>query len=237
MFNITETSGLWAKEENFKHITLTSIDSTNNYAKENIVSFNQSPYLIFASEQTKGRGRRENTWVSPSKNTGLLCSFVFKVNTPPQPIAVPCFGWAVYKALSGAFNVNFNVKAPNDIYIQESKVGGLLLESVSKGNDHHLILGLGLNIFSHPNINNSNSILNFIKKREIKESQWKQFLSHLISLSSQAAIAAQDSKISKPIIAQLEPALKKHENNKIKSLLPNGGLELNNGTTIHWRDV
>ncbi len=237
MFNITETSGLWAKQENFKHIVLASINSTNNYAKENLISFNQSPYLIFTNEQTAGRGRRGNTWASPKKGTGLLCSFVFKIKTPPQPIAAPCFGWAVYKSLNETFDANFNIKAPNDIYINDSKVGGLLLESVSKGDQHHLILGLGLNVFSHPCVDNSNSILNSIKNHEIKKTQWTQFLSHLILLSSQAAITAQDSKISKATLNELKLALKKYPKNKIKTLLANGSLKLNDGTTTNWRDL
>ncbi|MGH1468675.1 MAG: biotin--[acetyl-CoA-carboxylase] ligase [Bdellovibrionales bacterium] len=237
MFNIAEVSGNWAKQENIEHTVLSSIESTSDYAKNNLSSFENKPHLVFTSEQTMGRGRGSNTWVSSKDGEALLCSFVFQLEKAPQPIAAPCFGWAVYRALNESFDLEFSVKAPNDIYIGKNKIGGILLESVSQGDSHHLILGLGINVFSHPNIENSSSVLNFIESNEIEENQWEQFLSHLLSLSSQAAIAAQDNEISKVIISELETALKKYDNNQIETLLANGGLKLSDGSTTNWREL
>lgn len=237
MFNIAEVSGQWAKQEGIEHTVLPSIGSTNDYAKEHLASMTENIHLVFTSEQTKGKGRGENTWSSPESGHGLLCSFVFKLNKAPQPIATPCFGWSVYRALSESFDLDFSVKAPNDIYIGESKVGGILLESVSQGDSHHLILGLGLNIFSHPNIDNSSSFMSFMGEDIIEENQWEQFLSLLVSLSSQAASASQDEKISQAIIDELEVALKKYYKNEIESLLTDGGLKLRSGSVTNWREL
>ncbi len=237
MFNIEEVSGNWAKQEGIEHTVLESTESTSDYAKNNLSSFEKKPHLIFTGEQTMGRGRGTNTWISSGKGESLLCSFIFQLEKAPQPIAAPCFGWAVYRALNESFDLNFSVKAPNDIYIGKNKVGGILLESVSQGDTHHLILGLGINVFSHPNIDNSSSLLNFIETNEIEENQWEQFLSHLLSLSSQAAIAAQDSEISEVITGELEEALKKYDNNMIEALLADGGLKMNDGSTTNWREL
>lgn len=237
MFNIAETTGLWAKQEGISHAVLETIGSTNAFAKENFKKENNLPYLVVTNEQTAGRGRGTNTWTSPGAGQGFLCSMVFKLDKAPQPIAAPCFGWAVHRALNEAFHLDFSVKAPNDIYIGDQKLGGILLESVSQGDEHYLILGLGLNVFSHPEVSNSNSILNFMEDREVEENQWEQFLSHLLSLSSQAAIACQESKISEVIIGELDSALKKYSNNEIAELLNDGGLRLNDGSVTNWRDL
>ena len=76
-----------------------------------------------------------------------------------------------------------------------------------------------------------------MEDREIEENQWEQFLSHLLSLSSQAAIACQENQISDVIIGELEEALKKYSKNEIVELLNDGGLRLNNGSVTNWREL
>ncbi len=237
MFNIAEASGRWAKQEEIKCTVLPSTESTNDYAKKNLSSMGESLHLVFTSLQTKGRGRGSNKWISPKEGHGLLCSFVFKLDRPPQPIATPCFGWSVYRALSESFDLDFSLKAPNDIYLGKSKLGGILLESVSQGDQHSLILGLGLNVFSHPSVDQSDCLTNFMNGESLEENQWEQFLSLLVSFSSQAASASQENTISQTIIDETEAALKKYPENGITSLLPDGGLKLNDGSTTNWREL
>lgn len=237
MFNIAETSHQWALQEELDSTLLETTESTNTYAKDNLSSFAKFPAFVFTSEQTKGRGRGENTWSSIGNGESLLCSIVFKLQKPPQPIATPCFGWAVYRALNESLNLNFSVKAPNDIYIEDSKVGGILLESVSKGDEHHLILGLGVNVFSHPTVDNSNSLINFMESGELEENQWIQFLSTLKSLACQAAVNSNEELMSEVVIEELELALKNYKYNEIETLLNDGGFTLSDGVTSNWRDL
>ncbi len=237
MFNIAEQTENWAKAEGINLTVLESVGSTNSYLKENLSKVGSLPHWVVTHTQTNGRGRSQNTWASPDAGHGFLCSVLFKLDQSPQPISAPCFGWAVYRALNEAFHLDFSVKAPNDIYIGEHKIGGILLESVSQGDEHFLILGLGLNVFSHPEVDNSNSILNFMEDREIQENQWDQFLSHFMTLTSQASIACTETEMSDVITDELEKALKKYDQNEIDTLLKDGGLKLMNGSTVNWRDL
>ena len=237
MFNITEVSEQWAKQEGFSVDRFDVLNSTNSFAKAQLESFENFPHIVLTEQQTQGRGRGTNTWVSTGDGDSLLCSISFKLDGPPQPIATPCFGWAVYRALSESFNLDFSVKAPNDIYIEISKIGGLLLESVSKGDEHNLIFGLGLNIFSHPSVDNSNALLNFMDGADVQENQWLQFLSLLLPLSRQAATACTEEHMSQIIVEELEAALKKYARNEIDKLMTDGSFVLTDGTTSHWREL
>jgi len=237
MFNIAEISEQWAKQEGFTVFKLDSVDSTNTFAKDQINKNENFPFIVLAEEQTAGKGRGTNTWTSTGNGEALICSIVFKIEKPAQPIATPCFGWAVYRALNEIFGLNFSVKAPNDIYIEDSKVGGILLESVTQGDHHHLVLGLGINVFSHPTVNNSGSLVNFAQDEDVQENQWLQFLSLLLSFSTQAAIASTEENMSEIIVEELETGLKNYNHNEIETLKTDGGFELSDGTTSNWRDL
>jgi len=237
MFNIAKITEQWATGEGLAVQKLESVESTNSFAKEQIGKDTNLPLIILAEEQTKGRGRGVNSWTSTGNGESLICSVIFKIDKPAQPIATPCFGWAVYRALNESFGLDFSVKAPNDIHIESSKVGGILLESVSQGEDHHLILGLGINVFSHPSIDNSNSLINFMPDKDVQENQWIQFLSLLMSFSTQAAMASTEANMSEIIVEELEGALKKYTHNEIEKLQTDGGFTLSDGTSSNWRDL
>jgi len=237
MFNIAEISEQWAKQEGITCHRLESVESTNAFAKDQISKSDSFPFLVIAEEQTQGRGRGTNTWTSTPNGESFIASVVFKLEEAAQPIATPCFGWAVYRALNESFGLDFSVKAPNDIYIKDSKIGGILLESVTQGSDHHLVIGLGINVFSHPSVDNSNSILNFMENTEIQENQWIQFLSLLKAFSTQAALASSEEHMSEIIVEELEEAIKKYAHNQIDKLNTDGGFTLNDGVTANWRDL
>ena len=68
-----------------------------------------------------------------------------------QPTLSPLVGLALYKACSGTWPfLNWNLKAPNDLYISNKKVAGLLIETVTQGDDIRLLVGLGLNVLATP---------------------------------------------------------------------------------------
>ncbi len=73
------------------------------------------------------------------------------IDGPPRPTITPMIGLALYRAAVSTWPfLNFNLKAPNDLYIGNKKVAGLLLETLSQGEDHRLLLGLGINVLSAP---------------------------------------------------------------------------------------
>ena len=74
------------------------------------------------------------------------------------------------------------VKAPNDLYLKEAKLAGLLLEVLKQGQKQALILGLGLNVFQSPPHLLATYMATEAKK--INSKTWSIFLEKLIPLWS-----------------------------------------------------
>jgi BirA family biotin operon repressor/biotin-[acetyl-CoA-carboxylase] ligase len=123
--------------------------STNALAKELLQNKEQSaPFFIQANYQSKGRGQYLKTWES-KPNENLLFSLVLK----PKNISIEN-QFAISKAVAvGILEVlqqnisNVSIKWPNDIYIGNKKVAGILIENIISGaNIDHCIIGIGLNV-------------------------------------------------------------------------------------------
>ncbi len=131
-------------------LILDSVDSTNNYAMALIQKREiDSEIAVFAKEQTMGKGRRGKHWTS-NKAENIILS----VAMPMQWLAVSRqFELSVAAALScyDLFQkyilANLFIKWPNDIFINDSKAGGILIENVIKGKIWQwAVIGIGLNI-------------------------------------------------------------------------------------------
>ena len=154
----------WTSKQNIEHQHFDSLTSTNDFAKNEFKMREGSQLaLVSASLQTKGRGRGTNQWLSLNSDENLLCSFIFESKKVPQPTFSIRVGLALQKALTKAWpNLNFAIKAPNDIYLDGKKLAGLLIEVVSAshaGQSSRVIVGTGINFFSSPSqtqLNNEN---------------------------------------------------------------------------------
>lgn len=131
----------------FDLIHLKHCSSTNDYAKEHYSSFDSNKItLIRADEQTAGRGRFGNSWVTtPGKN--LTLSFVFRLKKEQKDIAALAellsFSAAiVLKSLGFAPQV----KWPNDLFVERKKIAGVLCEAISTDEALLMIAGIGLNV-------------------------------------------------------------------------------------------
>ena len=241
MFNVgQETYSIWIENFNKESATfIDEIESTQDQAKGllNKNSLQLNNHLVVCEEQTKGKGRGHNSWSSPNKTESLQCSIIYKLSTPPQPITTPLFGWAVYKSLCEAFGAkHFSIKAPNDIYINEKKVSGLLLDSVSQGECTYLIFGIGLNVFSSPkDIAHATSLIKEGITVDLKT--WTHFI---FSLKTNLDVVAEESmtgSLKSDKVTDLTFALKAYFDNNIQSISPNGDLHLTDQTKISWRDL
>jgi BirA family biotin operon repressor/biotin-[acetyl-CoA-carboxylase] ligase len=135
-------------------VALDSVGSTNDAARELALDGAPEGTLVWAREQTAGRGRRARGWHSPPGN--LYCSVLLR---PACPVAVSAqVGFvaavAIAQALEsvGADSDRIRCKWPNDVLLDGRKVAGLLLESQAGpgGGMDWLIVGSGVNIASHP---------------------------------------------------------------------------------------
>jgi len=131
-------------------IELGSVGSTNNYAMEQVhagLAFHGTIY--FAYEQSAGKGQRGKSWTS-SPGQNITMSIVLKPEflQPVQQfilsvtIALACYDFLKKYTIKG-----WSIKWPNDIYWNDRKAGGILIESICKGNEWlFAICGIGINI-------------------------------------------------------------------------------------------
>lgn len=118
-----------------------TIDSTNVEAKRLIKDNLKHGTLIIADKQSSGSGRFRRKWDSPCG--GLWFTIMLKPNlkiTEVPKITIVA-GAAIYKALN-KINIKTKIKWPNDIYLNEKKLCGILTEK----KEEYIILGIGINI-------------------------------------------------------------------------------------------
>lgn len=136
-------------------IHLKSVDSTNSYASE-LLRQNSIPEgsLIYTFEQTNGRGQRGNVWESePNKNISLsLVLYPTFLNADKQYLITKITALAVADLMAEILEPEekkgrIKIKWPNDIYINDKKIGGILIENTLRDNTiQSTILGIGINI-------------------------------------------------------------------------------------------
>lgn len=135
-----------------------SITSTNDVAKQRVLDGETMPFFVIADGQTNGRGRRGNDWNS-SNNGNLYTSYVCSINHAKiSNIALlpQCVAIKICEAISQNLNIIANVKWPNDIFINDKKVGGILLETIINHDENiTCIIGVGMNIYHAPDLKNS----------------------------------------------------------------------------------
>jgi BirA family biotin operon repressor/biotin-[acetyl-CoA-carboxylase] ligase len=151
-FDIFEVSKAWAQsQKQFYCCFLDEIESTNTFAKDRLLPPSQDQGLFLARHQTKGRGRSDNSWKDTGIGNALLSSWLFRLSQSPQHITGPLFGLALFRSAHKIWpNLEFSLKAPNDLYLRGNKIAGLLLETLNEENEFYLIAGLGFNVFDCP---------------------------------------------------------------------------------------
>lgn len=215
-----------------------SIESTNTHAKS--IPANTKNQLIIADIQTGGRGRGTNTWISPAPGSALLSSWVFDIDFTPQPILSPLVGLSVYEALyeiSGFDENDISIKAPNDIYVKDKKVAGILIELQTQGDTTRVIIGIGMNVFDSPNLDTSSHITNY-RKGDIDDCAWNGFLIELYKRLKESVELSIQNELSELDRKNLLIALNKNPNlqEKYIQVLPNGSLKTNT-TTVKWSSL
>lgn len=134
---------------------LKTVDSTNAEAMRRAQAGEHGPLWILADAQTAGRGRSGRSW---SSEAGNLYASLLVTLAAPQPKAYQLAlvaGVAVYDAVRLALDPpppGLLLKWPNDILIDGSKVGGILIESSATPARLSAVIGIGLNVASCPTL-------------------------------------------------------------------------------------
>ena len=122
------------------------IDSTSAFLKKNYHCY-QNLTFVSAEEQTEGKGRQDKIW-SSEKGKNLLFSVLIKnkrLIENYRTISIVS-GYAVLEVLKSYGLNNLSIKWPNDVYVNEQKICGILLEAVSTQEIECLIVGIGINV-------------------------------------------------------------------------------------------
>ena len=131
-------------------IELDVVDSTNNYASKLVAEMEVlEGTVLIAHFQGEGKGQRGNVWTSePGKN--LTFSLVLKPKkvSPSEAFVISkIVSLAICKYLETVVEEDVFIKWPNDIYVGEKKICGILIENQFKGkNFENAIIGIGLNV-------------------------------------------------------------------------------------------
>ncbi|NCP62260.1 MAG: biotin--[acetyl-CoA-carboxylase] ligase [Alphaproteobacteria bacterium] len=128
-----------------------SVSSTMDVAKELLGRESSERYVVFAKQQEKGRGRQQRFWSSPLGN--FYATFVISVDDLSN---APLFSYVTALALYGAVEQltksypSLTLKWPNDLLLDSKKIGGILLEVEATSKGLKLLIGVGVNLKSHP---------------------------------------------------------------------------------------
>lgn len=179
---IGEVTAAWASAHQFKVKYTPQTGSTNDDAKNEAFTDEalENEFILYTTDdQTKGRGRFDRTWTGPRKGSALYSTWSFLIEELPQPRFTALVGLALYNAALTTWPfLEWSLKAPNDLFIKDKKVAGLLIETLSQGADRRLIIGVGLNVFASPeSVPTATSILkNLDKDTPLLGEDWIQFL-------------------------------------------------------------
>lgn len=130
-----------------KVIKLDRVNSTNTWVAENARQLS-NPSLVWCEEQTAGRGQRGNYWES-TPGLNITASLFLKLHNFPahkQFLISEWFSLLIIEFLR-KHEIEAKVKWPNDIYVGDKKICGILAEHIVLGSNlDQTILGFGINV-------------------------------------------------------------------------------------------
>lgn len=161
-------------------VVLDIIDSTQDEIKrrDNL----ENGTVIIAENQTKGKGTHGRVWYTDTSGKNIAMTFVLYPNTHIskfEDITV-IIARCIVKTFKKLYNINLDIKYPNDIVINSKKIGGILTETKVIGqNVKELYIGIGLNILQkgfRENIKDiASSIINEFNIKCIREDIISEF--------------------------------------------------------------
>ncbi len=126
------------------------LDSTNRHARDEAARY-QTPAVIVAESQTAGRGRGRNIWRSHAG------SLTFSILIEPQQYGISATETPLLSLITAAVvretvvslqltsSADYQLKWPNDLYLRNRKLSGILLEQTGS-QPPRLVIGIGLNV-------------------------------------------------------------------------------------------
>lgn len=124
---------------------LPETDSSNSELMRRARAGQHEATLLVAERQTAGRGRMGRVWQSQPGD-----SLTFSLSVSLQPQDWSGLSLAVGLSLAESLHPDVGLKWPNDLWFQDRKLGGILVEAASMGGRSQVVVGVGLNIRPRP---------------------------------------------------------------------------------------
>ena len=177
-------SKVWAEKRQIPYKFFSSTKSVNDSAKKEAFK-NANPISLFiTAAQTAGRGRHQKTW----EDSDLMIAWLWEGTRKPcdvsgldEKLARDLF-YAVQKIWPSS---HWKLKNPNDLYLKNKKIAGILLEILDQNPNRALVAGLGFNVFSHPSVPETGHLGQAVS--DILQTDWTHFLDQLNILWTQRA--------------------------------------------------
>ena len=138
------TANLKTKRIGRKVVVYNSTASTNDVAAEYAKNKSSDGLVVFAEQQTRGRGRTGAKWQSGTGDS-ILCSIVLTRAGVGHELLSLAAAVAVAEAIGKIADNHARIKWPNDIILNGKKVAGILLESKTLNRRISFTLGIGIN--------------------------------------------------------------------------------------------
>lgn len=151
------------------------LDSTQDEAKKKIRSGIKNGTIIITDNQTKGRGTKGRIWYSgEAKN--ITMTIIIHPNCTIEKIDGLTIKIAkvLVDSIKKLYNIELNIKEPNDLILNNKKLAGILTEATTLNNQvKNILIGIGFNVneteFSKDTINIATSLKNEYNREFSKE--------------------------------------------------------------------
>ncbi len=126
---------------------LPEIGSTNTELMRRAKDGKLEPTLLVAEQQTAGRGRLGRDWIDLTDRVeNALPMLTFSLGLPMSPTSWSGLSLAVGVSLARSLATSIQLKWPNDLWLNERKLGGILIETTSINSQRYAVIGVGINI-------------------------------------------------------------------------------------------
>ena len=125
---------------------LPEINSTNTELMRRAKSGCIEPILLVAEKQTAGRGRLGREWHDLAERDDTLPALTFSLGLPLSPVDWSGLSLAVGLSIAQSLHTNIGLKWPNDLWLRDRKLAGILIETCAVGQARYAVIGIGINI-------------------------------------------------------------------------------------------
>jgi len=125
-----------------------TVRSTNDAAFNLGIEDAPEGTVVLAESQSRGKGRLGRVWESP-KQKGIYLSLILKPKIAPSsaPILTLLTAISISEAIKEIAEIEVKIKWPNDLVVNNKKVGGILTEiNAEQDRIHFIVIGCGINV-------------------------------------------------------------------------------------------